>query len=157
MATNTSMQRQVGSYVKLVAGLLPTRLLAGAGTDNVDQNGPLIDRDGYLSALVGLNVSATLATGQSISVTVRVQDTSDSTGATGWNDFLGDDAAVPAAVVLLAANAAAGQLQLLKVNLSNAKRYIRVVGKGDLSAGSVDLATIAAAVVLGGAHVLPAV
>jgi hypothetical protein len=155
MATNTSMQRDVGRYVKLATGLMPVTLTAGAGTDNVDQFGPAINRDGYLSALVGLNVSASMASGQSIAVTVRVQDSAD--GTTGWNDFLGGDPAVPAAVTLLQANQAGGQLQLYNIDLSGAKTFIRVAAKGNLSAASVDTAILSSCIVLGGAHNLPAV
>jgi hypothetical protein len=155
MATNTAMQRDIGAYVKLAVGVPPVRLTAGGSGDNVDQAGSAINRDGYLSALVGLSVSASLASGQKITASVRVQDSAD--GITGWTDFLGDDAAVPTPVELLYANMAAGQLQLYPINLSAARTYVRVVAKGDLSAGSTDTAILAAQIVLGGAHTYPAV
>jgi hypothetical protein len=140
--------KDVGAYIKNALGLAPVRVTAGGGADNVDQPGPAIDRKGYLSCEFSLTVQGVLAATQNVVVTARLQDSAD--GSTGWNDY-GD-------TVTLQINDGSNESGFLngKASLDGAKRFIRLVGKANLSAADTDIADLAGVVTLGGANELPA-
>jgi hypothetical protein len=142
--------KDVGAFIKSVLGLAPVRVTAGGGADNVDQNGPAIDREGYLSCEFSLVAQGVLATLETAAVDARIQDSAD--GSTGWNNY-GD----PAPTLNLAdgVNNERGMTNG-KLNLDGAKRFIRLVGKTNPSAGSTDTVDIAGVVTLGGPNELPA-
>jgi len=141
--------KDVGAFIKNVLGLAPVRVTAGGGADNVDQNGPPIDRKGYFSCEFSLVAQGVLGTSETAAVEARIQDSID--GTTGWANY-GD----PVGITLSdAVNNERGMVNG-KLNLDGAKPFIRLVGKANPSAGSTDTVDIAGVVTLGGPNELPA-
>src|SRR5688500_13025069 len=83
--------KDVGAFIKTVIGLAPVRVTAGGGADNVDQNGPVIDRKGYLSCEFSLVAQGVLGTSETAAVEARIQDSID--GVSGWANY-GDPVAL---------------------------------------------------------------
>ncbi len=147
---NVAFSKDIGAYIKNVMGLAPVIITAGGAGDNADQNGPAIDRQGYLSCEFTLVAQAVLASGQSSTVDARIQDSAN--GSTGWADY-----GSPATQLTLE-DGVANERGMVngKVNLDGAKRYIRLVGKANPSAANTDTVDMAGVVTLGGANELPA-
>ena len=141
--------KDVGAFINNVLGLAPVRVTAGGGADNVDQNGPAIDRKGYLSCEFSLVAQGVLGTSETAAVEARIQDSID--GSSGWANY-GD----PVAIALTDAVNNERGMANGKLNLDGAKRFIRLVGKANPSAGSTDTVDIAGVVTLGGPNELPA-
>lgn len=145
------IQTNVGAYVKAALALAPVQIVAGGAGDNVAQNGPAVDRQGFLSAVLAVPIQATLAQAATLTINAKLQDSAD--GATGWTDFAG-----PTSNLVLTGGAGgsteSGQLEL-NINLRGARRYVRAVATGDLSAATVDTARFGASIVLGGADSKP--
>jgi hypothetical protein len=145
------IQTDVGRYVKSVLALAPVQITAGESGDGQAQNGVAIDRLGYLSAVAVVPVSATLGQGNTLTISAKVQDSAD--GSTGWADY----GSGTGNVVLTGGTGGSTETALLElnVNLAGARRYIRVVVTGDLSASSTDTQRFGAVLILGGADVKP--
>lgn len=146
----------VGSYIApRNAGALAT-ITAAAGNDNVEQNGPSIDRLGYDSAVIAILSRATLTGGQTLALSVTLQDSSD--GSTFADVAAEHQPGGIAGGGVLATLSTAGDNHYLSeysVNLRGLRQYVRVQFTGNLSAGATDTATIACVMILGGAQTMP--
>jgi hypothetical protein len=132
--------RNIGSYLKPVHTLSPAASSAGA------RNGSAVDRLGYESAQIVVQTGATTGTPTSFTVDAKIQDSAD--GSTGWADYTAPGAtAVAALTTLITADSTAK----FNVDLSGAKRYVRVVQTIAFVAGTSPTLLNNAAVVLGGA------
>lgn len=125
---------------------------AGAGTDNSEQTGASIDRTGYLSGTAAIAWTATLASGATLSLTVKEQESAD--GST-W-----DTATTVHAAAVVATGESGGSTETgitrVKVNLSGKKKYVRYNVTSDLSAANTDTSVYGALMILGGADEHPA-
>ncbi len=144
------MQTDLGSYVKSKLAIIPVQVTAGTGTE-LDVNGPSVDRIGYRAGVLVCPVSATLAAANTFTVSAKVQDSA--TGTSGWADF----GSPTNNLVLTGAADGSTESGLLELNLNltTAKRYIRAVITGTLSAAETDTARAAGAFVLSGAAEKP--
>lgn len=133
-------QRDLAALIATFASLAP---VAGTGSA---QNGVGIDRLGFLSA-VGVVPWSTSGgvTGGTILAKFQHSDVQGS----GYVDF------GTAVTVTIPAGPNASGVAEVPVNLSGAKRYIRLVVDSDPSGGS-PASIVAASIVLGGADQLPA-
>lgn len=132
----------IGAYIKAVRGISPADSAATGGTP-ID--GAAIDRLGYGSAVLHHTCGAASGTPDSFTVDSKLQDSDD--GSTGWADVTG------AAATTLAADNAEAQKD---VDLSGAKRYIRVRTAVAFVNGTTPKVEVAATVILGGAVTKPA-
>lgn len=131
-------------------------LVAGAATDNVEKTGVAIDRLAYgnaLSALITLQFTATLAAGKKLSLGYTVEHADDADFTVNKADFL--DVAAADVATSVAGGTVVGVVQKA-IDLAGAKRYVRLLFKGDLDAADTDTAVIAGMLVLGGQDTIPA-
>ncbi len=144
------MQTDLGSFVTPKLAIIPVQVTAGAGNE-LDVNGPSVDRIGYRAGVLVCPVRATLTAAATFTVSVKVQHSD--TGTSGWADFAGPTSNL---VLTGAADGSteSGLLEL-NLNLTTAKRYIRAVITGTLSASATDTARAAGAFVLSGAAEKP--
>lgn len=131
--------KDIGSLVKAVLGNVP--VAAAAGT----RNGAAIDRQGFYSCVLTAISGAVTGAPTAQTLDAKLQDSAD--GSTGWADITGAAIAQITAVNTLAQK---------DVNLSAAKRWIRVVETVGFTGGTSPTLGAAEAVVLGGADTLPA-
>jgi hypothetical protein len=148
------IERNIGAYIKASKGINPANTSAGT------VNGAAIDRAGIgggtLFHSCVLHGACGAATGSPSAQTVdnKLQDSAD--GSTGWADITGAstgwaDITGAALTQLTADNGEAEK----DVDLSSAKRYIRVVNTVDFTGGTSPAIPVAAEVVLGGSEQLP--
>ncbi len=133
------IKTDIGSYIKLVAGVSPRAAVAGA------VNGDTIDRQGFDSCVIHARSGAVTGAPTAQTYDLKLQESSD--GSTGWTDVVG------AAITQITAVDAS---QEKGVNLLGCKRYIRVVATVGFTGGTSPTLQIASAVALGGATELPA-
>lgn len=129
----------IGAEIKTVAGIPPTN--AGAGAIN----GAAIDRQGFQSCTLQAACGAASGGPSAQTVDAKLQHSAD--GSTGWADIAG------AAVTQMAADNGDEEVD---VDLSVARRYLRVVSTVALTGGTTPKLPVAATVVLGGADETPA-
>lgn len=151
------MTRDGGSCTKVVFMDVHS-LTAGAATDNSEQTGPWVDRQGWDSIAVYAVYEASMATGETLSIAANLQDSVD--GSTAKGDFtLGGDSLV-STVVATAADSPTETVRsvayLGKWDLTLAERYIRAQVTSDLSASGTDTATVTLVGVLHGGDTFPA-
>jgi hypothetical protein len=138
------IERNIGAYIKASKGINPANTSAGT------VNGAAIDRAGIgggtLFHSCVLHGACGAATGSPSAQTVdnKLQDSAD--GSTGWADITG------AALTQLTADNGEAEKD---VDLSSAKRYIRVVNTVGFTGGTSPAIPVAAEVVLGGSEQLP--
>lgn len=150
-----SLGRDVGSTIQHVAHIANTALTAGGGGDNTAINGSTIQmstlfannqRAESLALLLG--GKATVASSQTLRVTVTLQESVD--GTTWTNLATGTATVGPVTVVTGVTTAADWQYEfgwdLTKVSQDR----LRFVVTPDLSAGSTDTANVFGVVVFGG-------
>lgn len=136
-----------GAYFKVAAGNVPAAVAAGT------RNSAAIDRLGYQSCKLATQTGATSGTPTSFTVNAKVQDSAD--GSTGWADYVPPrGVAADAAITALAAASAVGTKD---IDLSSAKRYVRVVEVTAFVGGTAPTVGCVSELVLGGADFLPAV
>lgn len=145
-----SLQLQnIGAHVKLLVPLKPQNSTGGT------LNGDAIDRDDYewpLSLVIAPRVGAVTGTPTSFTFIGKVQDDADngSGAAAGtWADYKPDGVTVATASTITAANGTAE----LDVDLTGARRHVRVVGTLAFVGGTTPATDVAIAVALGGAGV----
>lgn len=151
---NRVYMTDIGSLVSEKIGSAFASATAGGTGDNTAVTGTSIDRAAIgnpLCAEVAVLYSATLAATKTLTLkTVKIEDSAD--GST-WADYATFDDAV------VATGATGGSTEAgaaaYKVNLSGARRYVRVDFTPDLSATGTDTASAVAAWVFGGFDVLP--
>ncbi len=128
----------IGALIKAVPGVAPAAQSAGA------VNGAAIDRLGYLSCVLAVITGAVTGTPSAQSSTCQIEHSDD--GLSNWGALTGAQVAVTGANSI-------GQVD---VDLSGAKRYIRVVNTTAFTGGTTPTLASGATVVLGGADKLPA-
>lgn len=133
------VQTNIAAYLKHARGIAPQDSAAAT------INGASHDRQGYLSALLVAKNGAPSGTPTSYSVDAKIQDSAD--GSTGWADFAG------ASVTQITAD---DTDRAKAVDLSGAKRYIRVVVTVAFVGGTSPKVEVDADVILGGTDTLPA-
>jgi hypothetical protein len=145
--------RDIHSEITVRRAAANTAVTAGGAGDNTAVTGVIIDRAaiGWAeSVVIAILFTTTLASAQTLSVNWTLQHGEDS----GLSDAA-TLATSGATVVATGAGTVAGQVEA-GVSLRGARRYVRLNFTPDLSAGSVDTAALAAALVFGGANRLPA-
>lgn len=128
----------IGALIKAVFGVAPAAQSAGA------VSGAAIDRLGYLSCVLAVITGAVTGSPSAQSATCQIEHSDD--GLSNWGALSGAQVAVTAANSI-------GQVD---VDLSGAKRYIRVTNTTAFTGGSGPTLASGAAVILGGAEKLPA-
>ncbi len=146
----------VGSLITSRVASAPVSATAGGSGDATAVTGLTIDRQALglpQSAQIAVLCQATLAATKTLSITaLKVEDSAD--GST-WADYM-----VLSAPGVVATGATGGSTEsgqaAASVDLSSARRYVRVAFTPDLSATATDTATLLAAWVFGGFSSLPA-
>lgn len=143
----------IGAYITTRFGLVRTAFGAGNGGDLAATAGSAIQRTLkrplHLSAKLVVGWKATMASGQSLTLTVQPRH---SEAGSVYED-LGD----PVEEVIPALNSGAAQEGTVEVdvNLKDAHDYIRAQVAGDLTASGVSTAEVFAIWVLGGGETIP--
>ncbi len=148
MALNFALSKKLGSLIRGTKGNPPASVAAGT------RNGAAIDRSpagGVHFAGLALYAAAGVLTGAPTAMTMdaKVQDSAD--GSTGWADYKPDGVTVAAIPQITAANAEAE----IDVDLSGAKRYVRIVETVGFTAGTSPLLGAQETVILYGADRTP--
>ncbi len=146
---NIAQSRNIGAYIKNVLAFNYLQVTAGGGADGVAQNGRSVNRLNYLSCVVSVLVSAALASTETASVTIQLQDSAD--GSTGWANY---KAATTIAIAALEGGDPNGQVEG-DFNLSAAKQYVRSLITITMSASATDTADVMASFTFAGEHERP--
>lgn len=150
---NVAFQRNIGSFITVVAAMAATNVVAGSGDDGAAQEGIAFDRTTKeplcLSALASVQVSATLAAAETVEVNIGVQDSAD--GIT-WDDYEPGPLDNYTPTVLTETG---DTVATRKIQLGGARRYVRILPTLTFSAGGADEADISGVLVVGGADELP--
>lgn len=139
------IQRNIGSLIKPVASVRPqaaTATVNGGSVDRIAHNLPL-------SALMRTALGAVTGAPSSFTVQAKVQDSAD-------NSTFADYAPL-GTVIQGAVLAAANSDDLVPVNLSSARRYVRVVETIAFTGGTSPTIEIAADLILSGEQEIDAV
>lgn len=155
-----SLVHDIGARLKAALALIPAVITAGAGNDNVEVNGPAINRfqfgnTRFMSGKLIICWSAVLGAGESLRIAANMQDDT----VTGFNGTPGDYG--PAfADAIVATSAGGGTVQgvtEIDVDLAGARQFLRAQITANLTRANTDTVAIAATFVFGGADQLPAV
>lgn len=155
---NIVLQKDVAALGQLVRLSAPSAATAGGTGDATTVTGLTIDRfalgGGSMAqdAAVGVIYEATLASGATIRFGYAIQDSAD--GST-WADY---QTATYSAAVATGPNgggAVGGVFDIGSVNLTSARRYVRLNYNPDLSAGGTDTAVARAVGFFAGYDRLP--
>lgn len=130
--------KNVGSLIKVVTSHAP-KTSAGETI-----NGSAVDRQDFLSCVLAARAGAATGTPTSFTFNAKLQDSAD--GSTGWADITGG---------AVAAISADNGEKHVNVNLSSAKRYLRVVSVIAFTGGTSPALPVQTDVVLGGAQITP--
>lgn len=141
------------AFGKVVAITAQSGVAAGTG-DNTELTSAVIDRvptglAGYASMLLAVCAKVTLASAQTLALTVKIADSAD--GSTFGSDVTIVNAATVATGVLTNSN----QTYELGINLSGYKRYVQFKVTANLSASATDTFVYGCVGVLGGSDRLP--
>ena len=167
---NIVVNKDIGAVVDLVRIGAASSVTAGGAGDNTLVVGSWIDRNGFgagpvalpgnaagnyaggspaMSALVSIAYSAVLAAGQSLRMALLVEDSVDGVTPNTYQTIAAVQAAISAA-----GGTVNGQIGF-HVFLGSARRYVRFSWTPDLSAASIDTASIFPMCALGGFDRLP--
>ncbi len=152
---SNALRKDIGALIKSVHAVDYTALTAGAGGDGAEVTGTEIDRDAQKlpqSCVLAIHFEAVLAQDATLSLTVDFEhDTVSGFGSTA--DFKN----VAAAVVATGGPGGSTEKGVYEVDvpLDLAKQFIRAMVTPDLSAASIDTATITGIFVLDGFAELP--
>jgi hypothetical protein len=157
---NVAFQRDVGAYLKASNALNPATFTTT--NDDAEQTGTNIDREAFsnhpaLSCKVIIPYNASLAATETLTVVSNFQHSSASSA--GWADFDDKDGSTQNSVVTTTGTTAAttpAAVLTYDVDLSSAKRWVRIQITPTLSAASADTCGIAGTIVFGGENTLPA-
>jgi hypothetical protein len=145
-----------GAYTSPRNGGTLATITAAAGQDNVEQNGPSIDRLGYGSATIAFATRSALTAAKTLTIAATLQDSAD--GST-WADAPAENqpggVAGGGTVGTVTTTGDSHDCVQYDVNLRGLKQYIRVQYTADLSHSGTDTATVACLVILGGPTELP--
>ena len=163
-----SKMRDVGAKLKGFNAVNAATVTAGTGADGTEVNGFIYDRltpggtnkSLYQSAKVIIQYDGNLgADGNSLTIASNLQH-SDSTASTSFADFADIDGSTGVSVTQTRAtgggNSTPSGVLEYDVDLSQAKRYVRVQLTPTLSASATDTVDYGCVMVLGGADVDPA-
>ncbi len=156
--------RDIGAHIKGFLALIPAVITSGAGDDGVEVDGPWVD----VSTNVGEGIEAhgavlqimwdtTLTATETLSLLANMQDATDGAGA-GAADF--GKYVLAAAVVATGGGGGTvetGVTELRIPEFNGNRGFVRAQVTATLSLGATDTVRIAAMLVVGGAHDLPAV
>ena len=162
MAGGVGLQRDIGAIIAGHFGLANVTITSDTTSDNDPQYGPSIDRLNlgrrYLSCKVLVPFQAAVSNGKKASVSAGIQDSGD---GSSWADYSTDTE--PGATVLgtsatSASSTGGNSAAYHNVDLTRARRYIRMKATADLSASSSSNNNVALAgvVVFAGAEAVPA-
>lgn len=147
--------RDIGSEITARRAAANTAATAGGAGDNTSVTGVIIDRAAIgfpASMVVAIPYTATLGAGDTLSIgyTVQTSEASDMSGAV---------TVATAALAPVATGGAGGSTETgtfeVSLNLTGARRYIRVNFTPDLSRANTDTAALSAVAVFAGANRLP--
>lgn len=145
-----ALMKNMGAYVTQAIAFAPAAYTSGAGNDGDPVAGTTFDRNSYVSQLLSaklvLSASATLSASETLKLEAKIED---SANGSDWDDYQTlEDATLSETGALVKG---------FDVQLSGARRYIRVNLTATLSKGSDDTAVVAGVFVFGGATELPIV
>lgn len=149
----TTQIRSIGDLIAVRRAAANTAATAGGSGDNTAVTGAIIDRaeiGSPQSAVLAIPYTATLASGQTLSIGYSVQEGN----AANLSDAAVLAAADPA-VVATGPGTVTGTFEV-NVPLAGAGRYVRANFTPDLSASGTDTAALSAVLVFGGSDRLPA-
>lgn len=144
--------RDIGSHI-YAAGFAGARGVAAGTGDNTEVTTGAVDRQAVgqncHSALAVIGGSATLAEGETLTIALNLQESSDNGVADAYADF---GTAVAATVVLtgLAGGAKQNFTFQQKFDISSAERYLKLQFTPNCSASGTDTFEIAGGLILGG-------
>lgn len=127
---------------KAVQGNVP--ILSGAAT----LTGDAIDRQGYMSAMLVVSVGAATGTPSSFTVDVHLHE---STASGSGFDNCETDVGTTSITQITTEN----QIVMLRVNLQNAERYLKVITDVTVSGGSSPKVPVSTVLLLGDADTNP--
>jgi hypothetical protein len=146
--TGIVLQKNVAALVTVRNGSTPASLTAAGTGDNTSKTGIVIDRQALnmpMSAVAAVLADATLASGANLKVTFTISEGPDGTNFSTYQT----SAAQTTLTAAGGATTKSGETRLA-VNLSGARRYIRLDHVPDLSASGTDTAVTRAVWVFGG-------
>lgn len=146
--------RNIGDVIKVLRVGANIAATAGGSGDAAEVTGAIFDRLAIgtpSSGVLAVSYSATLAEGETLSLTYSVEE--------GAESDLSDAETLKSGTVVLATGDTGGSTEAgvaeVDVKLAAGGRYVRVDLTPDLSAGSTDTAELAAVMVCGGMDRLP--
>lgn len=146
--------RNIGDVIKVVRAGANIAATAGGSGDATEVTGTIFDRlaiGSPSSGVLAVSYTATLAEGETLSLTYSVEE--------GAESDLSDAAVLKTGTVVLATGDTGGSTEAgvaeIDLNLKAAGRYVRADLTPDLSASGTDTAALAAVVVCGGMDRLP--
>lgn len=143
-----NLTRNLAGLVTVRAGSTSNALTAAGTGDNTTKTGISIDRQALnlpLTAVAAVMADATLTSGANLKVTFTVSHSDDNSSFTDYQTT----GAQTTLTAVGGASTKSGQIRLA-VNLSTAKRYVRLDHVPDLSAAGTDTALTRAVWVFGG-------
>lgn len=144
------VQKNIGSIVTVLNGSTSNSLTAAGSGDNTAKTGIAIDRQGRglgmpFSAIASVLFDATLASGSTMTIAITVSDSADnSTFASYATESAATVATGPSGGGVVSGS------HSLNVDLSSAKRYVRVDHVPDLTRGGTDTAVTRAVATIAG-------
>ena len=149
----TTQIRSIGDLIAVRRAAANTAATAGGSGDNTAVTGAILDRaqiGSPQSAVLAIPFTATLASGQTLSIGYSVQE--------GNAANLSDAAVLATAAPVVVATGPGTVTGTFEVNvpLAGAGRYVRANFTPDLSASGTDTAALSAVMVFGGSDRLPA-
>lgn len=149
---NFAQQHDIGAYLGVAPGAPSTATTAGA---EAAVNGKVFDRQSspsIQSVMIVASLQATLASGNSVAVALKLQDSPNNSDWTDYGTASGD---------IQTHDAAGGALSNIansakhSVDLKTADRYIRMVATPNFSATGTDTGILYGFLVFGGADTIP--
>lgn len=146
--SSPALLKNAGAWVTPVFGFAAAAVTAGGAGDNTEINGAAIDLNAYgtrfRSAKLAAPVTATLGSGETVQVLGNFQDSAD---GTNWSDYKDALAATTVATGPSGGGARTG-VATLEVDITGARRYIRVQATPNLSRAGTDTASFGPGLVL---------
>lgn len=139
---SSTIHTNIGAHVKTVTGTVPAAV--GAGT----RNGTGIDRTGYNSLKLHVQTGAVSGGPSDQTVSFKIQDSADNSSFADYTPPNGSAATAQ----ITAANSSAS----VSVDLTSARKYVRVQEVTAFTGGTTPTIGASSTVVLGGARTLPA-
>ncbi len=150
-----AFMKNIGAFLYGLPSHLNTTVLAGGGADGVSQTGLTVDRQAlvptFLSGKFLTQIAATLATGETLTVRQRFEDSADNMA---WVAYVPTTEGNEITDVVISASG--NSVVAGNVDFSGARRYVRQNVTLTQSAGSVDTADFASILATGGSAETPA-